>query len=370
MSLARRPNFTPKAMYSDRWPVKMDYWALIFGRQMEGRLGLFHFTQRIIKTLKKQHIDYFLAVNSLLECIYYYNEKDHEALLTCLKNGSLNGKQLNDGDIAELKATRYFRQRHAKHLRKEIRPPNVMRHNLDQWFARFKCTASDNSPLPALGRRDPISGDALFTPETKDAVTNCKEKCQYLQDPLPLDEMYDVIAPNANSPHGLNEYLSRRGESNLESFHLMLAHFGNTGMRESLADNLNLTGTARYNLHVRYKLRLARGATVRQKIPAGWMTVLEYFNHTELNYINQLAEKVGVSSVPFPEAEALPPDNGERFFSEYLSWLNKHKPKTDADDLCLCMVCHPTPPTEERRVSIYDCLNPFSFYVYWYRMGG
>ena len=62
---------------------------------------------------------------------------------------------------------------------------------------------------------------------TKDAIVNCKEKAQHLQDPFPLEQMYDTILPNPNSPHGLNEYLSRRGESTLESFHLMLAHFGN-----------------------------------------------------------------------------------------------------------------------------------------------
>jgi len=101
--------------------------------------------------------------------------------------------------------------------------------------------------------------------------------------------MYDVIMPSATSTHGLKEYLSRRGESNLESFHLMLAHFGNTGMRESLADNLNLTGTARYNLRIRFKLQLSKAGAVRRNIPAGWETVLEYFNRTELQHINQLA---------------------------------------------------------------------------------
>lgn len=186
----------------------------------------------------------------MLDCIYYYNEEDHEALLTALKDGTLNGKRLTDEDISDLKSTRLFRQRHAKYLRKEIRQPNVMRDKLDEWFGRFKCSASEGSSMPTLGRLDPVSREPLFTPETKQAVHNCKEKCMHLQDPLPLDEMHDVILPTPGSSHGLKEYLSRRGESNLESFHLMLAHFGNTGMRESLADNLNLTGTARYNLHV------------------------------------------------------------------------------------------------------------------------
>jgi hypothetical protein len=134
-----------------------------------------------------------------------------------------------------------------------------------------------------------------------------------LQDPLPLDTMYDVIYPNPNSPHGLKEYLSCGGESNLESFHLLLSHFGNSGMRDSLANNLNLTGTARYNLSIRQKLRLSRMGLddktllERSKTPAGWETVVSYFNHTELNYVNELALSAGVGkdNLPFQNVECL-----------------------------------------------------------------
>jgi hypothetical protein len=93
-----------------------------------------------------------------------------------------------------------------------------------------------------------ITKQTLFTPETQEAVLNCKDKAQYLQDPFPLEQMYRVIKPNPNSTHGLKEYLSKRGESNLEAFHLSLAYFGNCGMRDSLANNLNLTGTAQHNI--------------------------------------------------------------------------------------------------------------------------
>jgi len=317
MSLSRRHTFNPKAVYSDRWPVKIDYWERVFGSTLEGRLGLFHFTQRIIRTLKKRHIDCFSAINHLLDCVYFYNEEDYEKLLIALKDGTLNGKKHTDEDIADLKATKTFRNRYGKYLRKEIRQTNTICDRIDQWFIRFKVQASDGA-MSAQGRLDPISGETLFTPETKVAVINCKEKCQYLQDPLPLNEMYDVIRSNPNSPHGLVEYLSRRGESNLESFHLMLAHFGNTGMRESLVDNLNLTGACRYNLNVRNKLRLAtEDAATRIKIPAGWETVISYTNHTELRFINSLARRASVMDVPFPNTESLPDDNGERFFSEY-----------------------------------------------------
>ena len=114
--------------------------------------------------------------------------------------------------------------------------------------------------------------------------------------------MHDVTLPNPNSPHGLKECLSRHGESNLESFHLMLAHFGNTGVRESLADNLNLTDTARHNLQMWHKLLLSHLTdenTLRSKTPTGWETVVSYFNHSELSYTNDLAMAAGVQQVPF-----------------------------------------------------------------------
>jgi len=335
-------------MCSDRWPTKMEHWQKVFPN-VTGRLGLFHYLQRMTKTMRKRHIDCFSAINQLLNAVYFYNQDDHEALLIALKEGTLTGKKHSDDDIADLKSTKYFRQRNSKCLRKEIRHPNVICDNLDQWFIRFKCTASEGSS-PAQGRLDPVTGDSLFTSETKAAVTNCKEKAMHLQDPMPLEQMYDVMLPNPNSEHGLKEYLSRRGESNLESFHLMLAHFGNCGMRETLADNLNLTGTARFNVQIRHKLRLSKltDENTRALTPSGWETVPDYFNHSELDYVNKLARSAGIQSdqEPFKFVEPLPFDNGERFFSEHLAWLKDTKPKNDENDMCLCHRCCGTTTTQ------------------------
>lgn len=351
MSLSRRANFNPTAMYTDTWPCKSLYWDLLFGRSLIGRLGLFHFLQRIVKTLRKKHIDYFRAINLLLDSVYFYNQLDYEDLLRVLKDGSYSGTKLTDADILELKLTKYFRQRYGKHLRKEIRPAETMRQRLEDWFGRFKCSATEGSITPALGRLDPTTKETLFTADTKTAIINCKEKAEYLQDPLPIDQMYHVIMPNPNSSHGLKEYLSRRGESNLESFHLSLAHFGNSGMRDSLADNLNLTGTARHNLTIRHKLRLSRmpmddlTLKERARVPAAWESMVDYYNHSELAYVNRLAASCGVNKPPFKWVEKLVPDNGERFFSEYLKWRVAVKPKVDGNDLCLCSDCVPQQPT-------------------------
>jgi hypothetical protein len=153
--------------------------------------------------------------------------------------------------------------------------------------------------------------------------------------------MYDEIPPHPNSKHGLTEYLSKRGESKLESFHDRLTHFANSGMRNSLADNLCLAGTARWNLNIRHKRGLISLAVNQRKaIPAAWEKTVAFYNHSELWYVNWLADAVKVTP-PFPNAEILPKDNGERFFSEYLtSWLRGPTPKrVGLLGQCLCALC-------------------------------
>jgi hypothetical protein len=201
-------------------------------------------------------------------------------------------------------------------------------------------TASDPDKNPACGRLDPARGIPLFTSDTKSAVENCKEKAIYLVDPLPLEDMYDSILPNPNSTHQLTRYLSKRGESNLESFHDRFAHFANCGTRSTLADNLNLAGTARYNLAIRHKRRLILWSSLdtRKNIPALWEEVVPYQNHSELWHINTLAASVG-APIPFPTAKKLPKDNGERFFLVYLTSILPQLTRFDDNDCCLCTLC-------------------------------
>ena len=109
-------------------------------------------------------------------------------------------------------------------------------------------------------------------------------------------------------------------------------------MRESLADDLNLTGTARHNLAMRNKIRLARMTEERRKMPAVWEEALSFCNHSELACINRLAVAAGCE-VPFAHVEPLIADTGERFFSEHLSWIKEARPKQNENDLCLCDRC-------------------------------
>ena len=189
---------------------------------------------------------------------------------------------------------------------------------MNNWHCRFKCTTSDPT-RPAGGRLDPETNKPLFTPETKGALLELMNKVQYIEDPLPLEDMYDVIPPNKNAAHGLSVYLSRRGDSKLESYHCASAHFANTGMAEGLADDMNLQGTAHKNMDVRHKLALKKAAPdEREDIPAGWEETVSYYNHSELQYVNKLAADAGAKDVPFLHAETLGQDTIELFFSKYL----------------------------------------------------
>ena len=249
--LLKREHFNPQVMYSDTWPNKKEFWNQL---GVEGRLGLFHYQKRIISTLKKTHIDYFDAITDLLAALYAYCPEDYEKLLSALKDGSLSrtGRKYSSVEITQMKGTKTFRDRHAKYLRKQMYEKQTIRQMLDDWFCKYKVTSSDPENRPAHGRLDPIRLIPLFTADTKSAVDCCKVNAEFLTDPMPLTDMYQTILPNPNSTHQLTEYLSLRGESKLEVFHDRFAHFANCGMRESLADSLNLAGTARYNLTIRH----------------------------------------------------------------------------------------------------------------------
>jgi hypothetical protein len=342
MQLARREGFSPRAMYSDTWPNKKEYWEAVFPN-IEGRLGLFHFEKRIISTLRRKHIDYMDALTDLLSALYVYSSEYYEKLLTALKEGTLSpsGKKYSSQEIADLKGTKLFWDRYSKYLRKDIREPQTMIQMLDDWFCKYKVNSSDPSH-PGRGRLDPIRGVSLFTSDTKDAVENCKLKAQYLTDPFPFQEMYDEIKPNPKCQHQLTEYLSKREESKLESYHDRAAHFANIGMRASLADSLNLAGTAIHNLKIRHKRSIMPlSEKERRLIPSTWEKVLPDFNHTELCYINNLALSVGCTEAPpHSQMQRFCMKTGERFFSQYFT-SRFHLQKWDVLDRCCCISCSP-----------------------------
>jgi hypothetical protein len=362
-SLARRPNFKPKTMYSDTWPHKEKFWKLIFGPGFEGRLGLFHFQQRILRTLRQGHVDYHRAIRDLCHAIYEWEEDSYDALLEALKDGKMGregGDPKTRKDIMDMELTPNFRKKFAKYLKKKIRPPSVMGQYLTAWFDKYKVNSSD--PLrPGSGRPDPLTGKYLFTPETKDTLTEQIKNADQIQDLAGLDEMYLKIPPNPNTKHGLPEYVSLRCESKLEGFHHPLANFANTAMRPSLCDNLNLIGTSRYNVKIRHRIDMATDPLMRPNTTAYWANYPAYWNHSELAHVNLLAEATGYGITPFRNVRPLPEDNGEKFFSEYIVGQRERSasfPSSPLNDRCQCPSCGTNSvPLQHERVPQIDLIE-------------
>ena len=121
--LVRRTGFSPTAIYTDTWPHKDDFWELLLGNKVQGRLGLYHFEQRITKTLRQRHYDHGQAMKDLLNCFYEYHDEDLNKLLAALKDGTLSSenKEYTDDEIADMMNTKIFRDRYDQYLRKVIR---------------------------------------------------------------------------------------------------------------------------------------------------------------------------------------------------------------------------------------------------------
>jgi len=213
-ALKKRPGFDPSATHSDTWPCKETHWSSLWPN-VKGRLGLFHCEKRMLRTMRKNHIDFHSAVADLLGATCEFESTDCEKVLVALKDGSF-GKKHNAQDIASLKTTKCFRDRHGKHLRKRLHQPNTMMKRLDDWFC--KCKATTNGGRPARGRLDPNKGITLFAAETKTAAHNCKEKATHLSDPLPIEEMHFPMPPNPNSRHQLTEHLPKEENQSWNRF--------------------------------------------------------------------------------------------------------------------------------------------------------
>jgi hypothetical protein len=350
-SLARRDNFKPQVMYSDTWPHLQKFWAILFGTMVIGRLGLFHFMQRIIRTLRDSHMHFRKSIWDLRLSVYQYNSLDYDKVINALKLGTMdrNGYCYTDTEIYELQMNGKFKKRYDKWIRKKIYDSQTIKENLQQWFIKYKVTHSEGK-TPGQGVRDERTNKCLFTSETKNSIDEALTTCNYISDVLPIHQMYTVLPVTSKSTHNLNEYVSHRVESRLEGFHDPLSNYANSGMTSMLADILHLSGTARYNMNVRQK-RIVRKEEKEEGdkeeeesnvLPYHYMDVPPFLSHIDLEMVNINALKAGITDLPFKKLQALPPDNGERFFSQYFCEQKKRNYEVKPDpynDRCQCMKC-------------------------------
>jgi hypothetical protein len=133
-------------------------------------------------------------------------------------------------------------------MRKFIYPWDTIKANMATWWIEYKVEASEGEPQ---GKGVLHNGMSMFMPGARAALRAGYKSAQYLADLL--GNMYNKLEPKPFSKHGLSKWVAARGESSLEKFHHLLAHFGNMGMGRELADSLGLRGTCRYNLKIEWK---------------------------------------------------------------------------------------------------------------------
>jgi hypothetical protein len=116
-------------------------------------------------------------------------------------------------------------------------------------------------------------------------------------------DSYKRIDPGPGSRHKLPKWKSKRPKSSLEQVHRFLAHFGNRGMNKRLADTITLGGAAEYNLKQRRK-----HGTKPVGIPSGFANKQRFYDHSFLQFLNELAKGLGLPLV-FVDAHKIDVDN-------------------------------------------------------------
>lgn len=332
---ARRPNFGPSMIYADTYPHHQKFMHLLFGDTVVGRLGLFHYIQRIIKTLRKGHIDIYTAIQALQQCIYILDESNEFAVVQALRDGSMNGQCHTDADIEKLKKTKYWMANYGRFIRKIIYSAPLIREKLDAWFALFK------------RRIDSETGLNLFTKDTWDALLSAKQHAEHITDMIPYNQMYNEFPPPPGARHTCKTFQSMRPESNLELFHRILEHCANGGMNHMMAHIISMQGICEMNLKKRETHRFSMmSASERNQIHTAFKGIPFHFDESRLCVVNERAFAVGLPK-PFPYAENLGVDNGERFLWEYFEAQQRREKNGTApcrvNERCPCPLCQGNP---------------------------
>ena len=89
---SRRPNVKPRMHVVDNYPANSELFRILFGCTSILRLGLFHFIQRITRTLRIDHIDFYAAAKALSACLYREDPIDVENVKLALRDGRLGSR--------------------------------------------------------------------------------------------------------------------------------------------------------------------------------------------------------------------------------------------------------------------------------------
>ena len=339
----RRANFNPSVLYHDTCPHNQDFWRMLFGANLDVRLGLFHLLHRIVDTLDKKCELYWKGLVSLKNAVYRYDDEDLTGLLTSLQDGtfSRDGKKYSSSEINDLRHSKRWKQRCDPFLKKIILSGPVIADAIERWIVEYS-------------NKEDSQGRPLFTRNTEKIAKEQTTKVKWVQDPQNM-EMYRKIPAGKRSTHQLPKWLSNRPESGLEKFHEHLAHLANTGSGKSLADALTMGGTADHNVKARWKEQVNKMKLLGMEID-GTVEYLEeprFFDHSHLDLLNRRAIRLGLDPI-FDFVVPPREDNGEVFLSKYFEQQQKRNSSVGQDKetkLCNCRHCQayvPSEPTELR----------------------
>ena len=356
---ARRPNFRPKYVYTDTWPKLDSFFKDIYGTGIIGRLGLFHAIQRVTKCLRKEHKNFNTVLRKLLTCFYNLDNNDESKVIAALLDGTLNGQKHSLEEIVELQKSKKWMHRYHCFIRKVSLPVAISRIRLQEFWDDCKVTGSEGR-LPGNGELD--NGKSVFLPDARAAVQLMKENVEHI--PVMIEDAYREIRPTGGrSKHNLVRYVAEKGESSLEQFHHLLAHFGNMGTRRTITDSLCLRGTARHNLKMWTKL--LSEDEIDHSIPSHFSRHPCFLNHLNLAAINTRATRLGSNRNRQNNLRSCKKNNGEVFLSEYLLDQRKRRALYPASmpkitNPCPCTVCdkNPIPLPHEIAKAVCASIEP------------
>jgi hypothetical protein len=347
--VSQRPHFKPKVIATDTWPKKESFWFGMFTTANTGMLGLFHFMQRITRTLRITNSSFYPALRDLKDCVYEHETEDYEKLIDVLQRGTIShsAQPLTHLQLQDLKRTVKWSQRYSRFLRKKILKPTMIKENLLNWVEKYKQCI------------DPISEQKLFVC-TEKAVNNQIQHLAHIQWPKDIN-MYVRIPPGRRATHGLDSFRSRNPEPQLESFHAEFAHYGNNRMTDTVGDDIHLRGIASRNLRIQHEIDVREGLVDVSFLPVHLADIPLLQDHHLGQHINNVAISAGCTKegLPFRNLKTLAFDTDEQFLAAYFhsqvernaSEATKPDPLTD---FCKCCTAKLTEPQERPNDSPAD----------------
>lgn len=332
-----------RGLYTDTWPNKKEYWEKLFGPNITGVLGLFHFQQRLTKHLNPKSEEFYEVLEKIQSSIYNYNMHDFESLMNAFDDGSItkqDGTPYSTEEVDQLRRSKAWKSNYVKYLRKVILNGYQVDQNLfhfDDWIRKF---AEKHIPK---GYKDLFK---TSLEEFREQIRNNRKHANHIQDPEGID-MFRRKKPGKRAKIQLPTWETKRPESLLEMFHGLMRHFANTSQNPELADALTLRGVAEYNLQRERKIQLIEQQQnksdddpIYASVPGYLKDQPMFYNLAMVNHVNEMGSRG--KEAPFPQYNALEPNTGEVFMSDYFKeQCERRKLGLVQDGLCRCPACQP-----------------------------